>query len=330
MSKSATFEVGVSPPGSTFRFGSPTGGAWSPEAIEILSWPAPRSEDHGGRVPFHIPRDSELLVSILERLRFSGNVPILDYWCKSNPSADALSSVPIFLAVIDKQVKGFDTRILFEDQASCDLPKPEYVLGSETGCGLYKTQQYKLWMREPRRLGTWDVFRPIVDPQVHEWQMLVVSSAFRELIVSSGMSGCEFLPVAGPSATLEDRRLANGPAKTDLPDWHQWVITGRSNPLPVDEVEIIRGPCSLCGVEIGRDEPYRLSQPFKRSAFSSADVQLCDELMVGATRRIRTRETHIFVSSRFVEMCVRAKVRGACSLANRNGAFAALYFGPAY
>lgn len=328
MSAGATFEVGVSPPGTNFRLGFPSGSVWTRAALEIVAAHTPRAAGHGGRFAFLIPAEMDLLRKVLIALRQSEFHPVFDYTCYENPSGEGLHSIPMYGVGVHIQSWGFSAREMFERQFACELPKAEPVIGYDAGCGVRKVQRRKLQIVDPRRVKVGDVIEPYVDPLVLGWQLLVVSARFCEILLRSGMSGFEFLPVAGPDARAADLLLSSGNCASDSKDHFQWVITGRSKPIPIREFAVLRGPCGVCGRAVGSDEPYHLSQPLSRSIFEGGpDVQVCDELNLPDDRRVMCLDGNLFVSSRFVEICVREKFRGLSSLKGRAPSFAALYFG---
>lgn len=328
MSAGATFEVGVSPPGTNFNLGFPSGAAWVRSAREIFLAHTARSTGHSGRYAFLIPTEIELVTRVLAALRHSGIEPVTDYACHANPSREQLHSISMYGVGIHAQSWGFEARGIFDRQLDCDLPKPAPLIGHDAGCGVRKVQRRKLQIVDPRKIKKADVFEPYVDPLVLGWQLLVVSSRFREVLQGSGMTGFEFLPVAGPTASPHELLLSSGDCASDAPDCFQWVIAGRSKPIPIREFRPVRGPCGVCGRLVGGDEPYHLSQPLSESIFEAGpDVQVCDELNLPDDRRVMCLDGNLFVSSRFVDLCVREKFRGFSSLKGKAPNFVGLYFG---
>ena len=223
---------------------------------------------------------------------------------------------------------GFFVGEIFAGQFDCDLPIPAPGIGHDSGCGIRKTQTRKLQLLERRRAKDADVILPHVESLVQGWQLLVVSARFREAALAKGLSGLNYLPISGPKACAEDRLLSSGSCASDTADYFQCAITGRSKPLPIRDFTVKRGPCGICGSVVGKDEPYRLSQPLAATLFAGdPDIQACDELALPGGRTIGCLDGHVFVSSRFLELCLREKFRGFSSWSGRAPNFTALYFG---
>jgi hypothetical protein len=326
----AIYELGVSPPGSLFKgISFPTGGAWSSEQLQIIQELAVGSPDECGRVALKLPAESDEARTLLAAFERTNACPILDYQLLQNPGIADVHAVPMYSAKARIQSEGFSALNIFEDQTSCGLPKQAPLLGHTAGCGLRKKQLYKLQITNPSRIKDGDVIEPHIAPFVLHWQTLVVSARFRETLLASDLSGFEFLPIAGPNASFDELRLTGEKAESDSQDWFQWVITGRTRPIPIQEFTPLRGACARCGASSGFAQPYYLSQPLDLNHFSGGgDIQVNEVLELPDGSVVMSTDGHLFASSRFVEVCLRRKFKGLTGLAGRAACFSALYFGP--
>jgi hypothetical protein len=325
-------EVGVAPPGARFGgLGLLNGGAWTPAMREILVARYPEHPDELGRVTFELPKRRAELEALLGDLRQRGIEPVLDYHVPRNPTPARVHSVPYYLMGADRKSSAYLSGSLFEQQYSCCLPKPAPLMGHDAGCGLRKRQVKKLQLAEAGGLGLDDVVEAVVDPLTHPWQAIVVSARFRDALMASDLRGFGFLPISGPKASPEDRLIEARDCNSDLADCFQWVIFGQAKPIPISEFSLRRGPCSVCTVVIGHEEPYRFSQPLSPALFAGdADVLVSNDVVLPSGQVQSTINGSAIASSRFVEFSVREKFRGLSRLSGRAPHFTALYFGRKY
>lgn len=330
MSKIGTYEIGISAPGSYFKWGdTPMGGSWPAQVLELLIGLGGEVIAPSTRVTFELPAQFQIAQSAIERMRREGVEVVLDYKTRKNPSLADVHSVPFYSANVRIQSDGFLAGVMFRDQLRCGVPNANEAFARYAGCGFQKTQLRKLQIDKRKRTKVGDVIGPYVDLSVWPWQVLVVSSRFRDVMIRSEMTGFSFLPIAGPDANPDELLLSSGPCKSDSSDWYQWVITGRTRPIPIRDFTHVRGACEVCGQLFGEAQPYYLSQPVPLNRFDeNDDIQICEQLEMPNGKQITWSASHLFVSSRFVELCVKEKFRGLTGLAGNSACFSALYFGP--
>jgi hypothetical protein len=331
MSSFAMFEIGMSPPGSYFKWGDiPMGGSWPSGVRETLIELGGKTISPSERVTFELPQQLEVAKNALEQTQRMEIEVVLDYRNLSNPSVANIHSEGWYSGSIDVQSEGFVGGNLFLNQLQCNLPKPDPVIGHDAGCGLRKKQLLKLQVSQSKRIKASDVLEPCIDPLVWSWQVLVVSSRFREALIDSGMTGFSFLPIAGERASSKDLLLSSGSCASDSNDWFQWVIHGRTKPIPIrDFIGGKRGSCEICGRISGDAQPYYLSQPLKPDNFDTRmDVQICENLELPNSKKIMCTEGRLILSSKFVELCVKERFRGLTGLKGNSACFSAIYLGP--
>lgn len=326
MTNQPIFEIGVSPPDASFKWGFPIGGNWSASAIQVIEVYANRKVSLNERLAFEVSNQKDQLNILLQTLRNHDIEPVLDYQTVKNPTLVDVHSVGWYAGCVNKQSNGFFAGDMFENQQICGLSKPSPVMGHDAGCGIRKKQLRKLKISHPKLIKKADVIVPYIDPLVPAWQVLVVSARFRDCLLNSDFSGFEFFPISELRATSEESLLCNGPSSSDSRDWFQWVITGRTRPIPIKDFIFSRERCQYCNRSVGHAQPYYLSQPLPIKFFD-ADVQVCEELSLADGSYIKSDQDHLIVNSRFVELCVKEKFVGFTGLNGNSACFNAIYSG---
>lgn len=202
----------------------------------------------------------------------------------------------------------------FENQSPCDIhvdvePGP----GRTWGCGRGDKKQIRKFVLGRRhQVPKVDFFSIQTDVVMPGGRDFGVTRRCRDILLSEGITGMQFLPFAKDEKKIPDECLLlseSSDSRNDLVDLFQMTIIERVEPIRVNAI-YDASTCRYCAVQVGGIDPPIHAYEWKRSMLKPVDLQILDRVALPDGEIVLLPLCYTIASPKFINVIEKYKLTG--------------------